>query len=348
MVKLVDHKFAGYHRVVVATCDKSDLRAVIAVHNINLGPALGGCRVLEYDDLDSQMNDAMKLAKGMTYKSALAGNKLGGGKATIQGPLTDAKLKAFGDAMNELNKDYTMYYTAADVGTNNDVLAKVAEVSEFVNYKGQDCSIATAHGVYFAMCGALRYTGRFMDSEVISLIGFGKVGQRLSKICIDKGAHVIVGDIIDPFQNRSNYGAITGLIPGKLGYADYRTMHYKGTLFAPCALGGIINPKTIVDIPSHHIICGAANNQLNSPLMEQVIMEKGITYVPDYLANAGGVIITAEQNGEMVDLDWSDPRVLPRLQQIEETTVQVLNRADKENVSTVTIANKMAEEIFNG
>ena len=314
MVKLVEHKFADYHKVVVATCDKSDLRAVIAVHNINLGPALGGCRVLEYDDLDSQMADAMKLAKGMTYKSALAGNKLGGGKATIQGPLTEDKLKAFGDAMNQLNKEYTMYYTAADVGTNNDVLAKVAEVSEFVNYKGQDCSIATAHGVYFAMSGALRYTGRFMDQEVISLIGYGKVGKRLSKICIDKGAHVIVGDIIDPFENRSSYGACSDLIPGKLGYADYRTMHWKGTIFAPCALGGVINEKTINDIPTNHIICGAANNQLTSPLMESMIIAKNITYVPDYLANAGGVIITAEQNGELVDLDWSDPRVLPRLQ----------------------------------
>ena len=289
----------------------------------------------------------MKLAKGMTYKSALAGNKLGGGKATIQGPLTDEKLKAFGEAMNLLNKEYPMYYTAADVGTNAEVLEKVASVTEFVNYKGQDCSIATAHGVYFAMLGALRYNGRFIDSETISLLGFGKVGQRLSKICIDKGAHVIVSDINDPFQNRSSYGAIDGLIPGKLGYCDYRTAHWKGTVFAPCALGGIINDKTIEDIPNNQIICGAANNQLISPKMETKILEKNITYVPDYLANAGGVIITAEQNGEMVDLDWSDPRVLPRLAKIEETTVEVLNRAKEECLSTVAVANKMAEEIFN-
>ena len=348
MVKLVEHKFKDYHKVVVATCDKSDLRAVIAVHNINLGPALGGCRVLEYDSLDCQMNDAMKLAKGMTYKSALAGNKLGGGKATIQGPLTEEKLKAFGEAMNKINKESTIYYTAADVGTNNEILAKVAEESPFVNYKGQDCSIATAHGVYFAMCGALRFTGRFMDEEMISLLGYGKVGRRLSKICIDKGAHVIVGDVIDPFENRTAYGACHDLIPGKLGYADYRTMHRKGTLFAPCALGGIINSDTIKDIPGSNIICGAANNQLQSPAMEAMMIAKDITYVPDYLANAGGVIITAEQNGEMVDLDWSDPRVLPRLAIIEETTLEVLHRAKDENLSTVAIANKMAEEIFNG
>ena len=348
MVQIINHHFEGYHRVAVATCDKSDLRAVIAVHNINLGPALGGCRVLEYNSLDDQMADAMKLAKGMTYKSALAGNKLGGGKATIQGPLTDEKLKAFGEAMNAINIEYPMYYTAADVGTNNDVLAKVAKVSDFVNYKGQDCSIATAHGVYYAMQGALEYLGRDMNTEVVSLLGYGKVGKRLAKICIDNGAHVIVSDVVDPFKNRSSYGACHDLIPGKLGYTDYRTAHWKGTTFAPCALGGIINERSIGDIPGSQLICGAANNQLASPIMEAKMLAKDITYVPDYLANAGGVIITAEQNGEFVDLDWSDDKVLPRLKAIAETTKTVLRRAEEENLTTVAVANKMAEEIFNG
>ena len=348
MAKLTNHFFEDYHRVVVATCDKSDLRAVIAVHNINLGPALGGCRVLEYDSLDAQMNDAMKLAKGMTYKSALAGNKLGGGKATIQGPLTDEKIKAFGEVMNAINIEYPMYYTAADVGTNNEVLTKLSKYTDFVNYKGQDCSIATAHGVYYAMKGALEHLGRDMNSEVVSLLGYGKVGKRLSRICIDNGAHVIVSDIVDPFEKRNAYGAIDGLIPGKLGYTDYRTAHWKGTIFAPCALGGIINERSIGDIPNSMLICGAANNQLQSPIMEAKMLAKDITYVPDYVANAGGVIITAEQNGELVDLDWSDPKVLPRLKAIGDTVKTILRRSEEENLTTVAVANKMAEEIFNG
>ena len=347
MAKLTNHFFEGYHRVVVATCDKSDLRAVIAIHNINLGPALGGCRVLEYDSLDSQMMDAMKLAKGMTYKSALAGNRLGGGKATIQGPLTDEKLKAFGEVMNAINIEYPMYYTAADVGTDNSVLAKVAKETEFVNYKGQDCSIATAHGVYYAMKGALDYLGRNMKDEDISLLGYGKVGRRLADICMKKDAMVIVSDLNDPFT-RTPYGAMPELIPNKLGYTDYRQAHMKGSVFAPCALGGIINDRTINDIPSSQLICGAANNQLSGPHMESMIVAKDITYVPDFVANAGGVIITAEQNGEMVDLDWSDPKVLPRLKRISNTVATILDRAKNENLTTVAVANKMAEEIFNG
>ena len=347
MVKIKDLNIKDYYRVVEATCDKSDLYAIIAVHNINLGPALGGCRVLEYNDKEAQLKDALNLSKGMTYKSALAGNKLGGGKATINGPLTDEKLKAFGEAMNKINHNEVIYYTAADVGTNAEVLEKVAQISKFVNYKGQDCSIATAWGVYYAMLGALRYKGRFMDEQKVSILGHGKVGSRLSNIVRSRGGMAIVSDKYDIFDV-NGYGKLEGLIPDRLGYVDHRTAHYKGTLFAPCALGGIINERTINDIPNDHIICGAANNQLSNQEMEIHMINKNITYVPDYLANAGGVIIVAEQNNEIVDLEWSDPRVLPRLAKIEDTTLEVLQRSDKELLSTVAIANKMAEEIIYG
>ena len=347
MVHLKELPFDDYHRVVLATCDKSDLRAVIAVHNINLGPALGGCRVLEYDSINEQLTDALKLSKGMTYKSALAGNKLGGGKATIQGPLTREKTVAFGKAMQMFNKDEPLYYTAADVGTNNQILAEVAQETDFVNYKGQDCSIATAHGVFYALRGALRYKGMFLDQIWCSILGYGKVGKRLSDIIQNNEGMVIASDKYEIFP-KTQYGVMPDLIPNQLGYTDYRIAHAKGDVFMPCALGGVLNQKNIDEMKPGHVVCGAANNQLASQDMENELIKKGITYVPDYLANAGGVIITAEQNGAYTDLDWSDPTVLPRLQAIEETTLTVLHRAEKERVSASLIADKMAEEAFNG
>lgn len=347
-MKYTEHFFADYHKVVVATCEKSDLRAVIAVHNINLGPALGGCRVLEYSDLDSQIADTMKLAKGMTYKSALAGNKLGGGKATIQGPLTTNKMKAFADFLNWINKEYPMYYTAADVGTNKAVLEKIAEHTQYVNYKGSDCSIATAWGVFYAMQGACEYLDRDLKKEVVSVLGYGKVGRRLGDILMGNNTRHMASDIIEPFKSTGALSIKYELIPNLRGYIDYRTAHYKGTMFAPCALGGVINERSIGDIPNSHIICGGANNQLISPMMETHIISKDITYVPDYVANAGGIIIVAEQGNEKIDLDYDHKSVLPRLRNIRKIVYNILDRADKEKLSTVAVSNKMAEEIFNG
>ena len=347
MVKITDIKVDGYYRVVKVTCDRSDLRAVIAVHNVNLGPALGGCRVLDYDSFEAQLDDALRLSKGMTYKSAFAGNKLGGGKATIQAPLTEDKLLSFGRAMEELNKSETIYYTAADVGTSAKELEIVARETEFVNYKGQDCSIATAYGVMKAMEGALSFKNETLKGQNVSVLGYGKVGRRLSRMLNEKDASVIVSDIVDPFPT-SPYGIKEGLIPNKLGYIDNRQAHYRGTVFAPCALGKVLTERVIEEMPRGHIICGAANNQLESPEVEYKLLEKDIIYVPDYVANAGGVIITAEQNGKLVDLDYREPVVKERLDKIADNVKDIFLRCVAEQSYPTAMANKMAEEIFNG
>ena len=239
-----------------------------------------------------------------------------------------------------------MYIAAADVGTNSEVLAKVANVTEFVNYKGQDCSIATAHGVFHAMKGACRFLGTDLRDQEVAISGYGKVGRRLTNLLLNNNTMAMVGDIIPPFK-RNGYGAVDGLIPNRLGYIDYRLAHTKGTIYSPCALGGTVNRESIASIPSGHIICGAANNQLEDLAVQPLLKEKSITYVPDFVANAGGVIITEEQNKEMVDLDWNDYKVLPRLENIGNTVFDILERSKAERSYPTVIANKMAEEIFN-
>ena len=347
MVNVVEVGTVGFERVVRITDDASGLDAIVAVHNINLGPAMGGCRAMKYDSFNAHMDDALNLAKGMTYKNALAGLPLGGGKAAINcdgKDLTDDMLTAFAEGLNILNKNNKMYSTAGDIGTTVAHLAKIAETTEHVvAATGSDSGTATAYGVLSAMRGAIRFLGRDITKETVSVTGLGKVGWRLAEFLIEEGASVVASDVnIEMFNKfKEKYS-----VPGLVGVTSVGTAHSDGAIWAPCAVGGALNDITANSLMDNAIVCGGANNQLADPYINNILTEKNITYVPDYLANAGGVIIIHTRNQLHEDVEYDHPSVLHNLNRIADTTHAVLEEAAATGRPTSVVADDLAEEIF--
>ena len=317
----------NYQRVLKVINNTTKLNAIIAVHNTNLGPALGGCRAMTYIDDQAMLNDALRLSEGMTYKNAIAGLDLGGGKSVINlmgYEITKELLKSFGEAMNYINYANVVYYTAGDIGMGPQETKTLNTHTQYVNRtEGHDSGYATAYGVHRAINAALDFTGRDYDKANIVITGAGKVGRRLAKFLGHRYKGVVMLDVEDIHR-----------LPGLLSnYAD---------VYAPCAIGGIVNSDTIKDMRDGLIICGGANNQLSSANVNPLLKEKNITYVPDYIANSGGVIIVAENIIE--DHEYNDPVVKPKLDYIKTLSREILERAKREDKPTSVIADTIAEE----
>ena len=343
MLQLHEMNVDGYYRVVRGTDETTGLDAFIAIHNINLGPALGGCRAMPYTAAVKAAEDVLRLSKGMTYKSALAGLNLGGGKSVINtADLTEDKLKSFAEMLNAVNNSGDVYFTAGDIGTSPSHLDVLAKYTRYVNTGGgKDSGEATAFGVFCAADGALNVRDRMWRTSRVSISGLGKVGRRLAKLV--KGTEPIdmfLSDI-DSWAKRQAVMSIGGSM------ASPETAHVGVEVYMPCAIGGIVNERTIGEMNKGTIICGAANNQLDTDEATAFMSSRGITYVPDYLANAGGVIIVSTRNDEMTDLDYNDPEVKPKLEALAQTTKEIILEADATGKSTVSVANKLAEERFN-
>ena len=351
-MELKELKIEGYKRVVEVADDFSGLHAIVAIHNTNLGPALGGTRAVTYDTRASMLDDALNLSKGMTYKSALAGPKRGGGKSTINlhgGELTNDMLIAFGNGLNEINKDEHMYTAAGDVGTTTDHLAIVGSVTQYVaGTEGTDSGIATAYGVYMAMKGALRFLDRDPAEEQLSILGVGKVGKRLMNFAKGDMQKTYIADVDSIYAHTvRNEEVLNGY---NVDVAAAQVAHWNGTIFAPCALGGVINRRSIAAIPTHTLICGGANNQIDvseEGALASLLMAEKCAYVPDYLANAGGVIIIEARGNKFPDLEYDNLAVMPKLERLAETAYEVLSRAKQEKKFSSVIADRMAEERFN-
>ena len=345
MLQLNEIKTDGYERVVQGVDNTTGLEAIVAIHNTNLGPALGGCRAMPYDNSGAQLKDVLRLSKGMTYKSALAGLDLGGGKSTINtrgSELTDDMLKSFGEMLNDINSSGDLYYTAGDIGTSTGHLAELAKHTRFVNGdQGTDSGIATAYGVFAAARGALRFHHDQWDLQSVSISGLGKVGDRLAKFVGEQNPSAMFLSDIDSWTKRQTVMRRGGTM------GNVEDAHVGVTMYMPCAVGGTVNERTINEMANGTIICGAANNQLDTDDAAAFLRRKGISYVPDYLANAGGVIIVTSRGRDLVDLEYDSPEILPKLDQLDSVTYDILDRADRENKSTVEIANRMAEERFN-
>ena len=336
----------GYERVVEAI-DESGFRAIVGIHNTNRGVALGGCRVMPYESRDAQLQDALNLSKGMTYKAALAGLSLGGGKATINAPVADKDtLQKFAEVMEYINLDGTQYITAGDVGTGPKEVQLLSTLTPYVNgqHLGEDSGYATAYGVYMAMLGALEFHNRDLRKQFISVEGLGKVGARLVKFIHNEADSVFTYDprkeVGDDIFHRF------AAVPVRSRDALIRY----GTVYSPNALGGGLDAETMKVLVPGDIVCGGANNQFaNSGLncvgqeMDVAYAACGITVVPDFLANAGGIIIVKEG---MKDASYMDSDVMDKLKQIKFTTEEVLWRARDEKYSPMHIAKVMAEERF--
>ena len=315
--------------------------AIIAVHNTNLGPALGGCRAIGYDNFDAHLKDAMDLSRGMTYKNSLAGLDYGGGKTAINtygGKLTEDMLKELGEMLEFVNKDGWKYTTAGDVGTSNAHLETLSKYTKYVaGFKGSDSGESTAYGVYQAMLGALDYRGEKIEDQTVSIQGFGKVGRRLGKFVAADGGWVIASDVHDIFPDG---------FPKNHGKGSSDTAYRDGTIFAPCALGGAVGQRQAEHMPKGNIICGGANNQIAEPYINAILADKGIHYVPDYLANAGGVIVISKRMEDDAEYEYDHPVIKEKLEKIRTISRQIFEFAEESGLSTSKVANAIAEERF--
>ena len=336
-------RFAGHEQVVLASDAATGLRALISIHSTALGPALGGTRFHPYADDAAALDDVLRLSRAMSYKNALAGLDLGGGKAVIVGdPLTDKTddlLEAYGRVVESLGG---RYITACDVGTYVADMDVVARTSRFVTGRSPeqggsgDSSILTALGVFCGMRACAQYVWgeRDLSQRRVAIAGVGKVGHRLVDHVIDAGATVVVHDI-DP----AAIDRVRSAHPG-VDVADSHAelVSWPGIdIYSPNALGGALDDQTVRDLTAR-VVCGGANNQLAHPGVEQQLADRGITYAPDYLVNAGGVIQVAD---ELHGFDFE--RARSRALQILDTTLEVLALAEREAVPPAQAADRLAE-----
>lgn len=323
------------------------LRAIIALHNLNLGPAIGGCRFIEYPSTEAAVRDAMRLGRGMTYKAAISGLPHGGGKAVIVRPpgLTEQKrAELFHRYAEFVDSVGGRYITCEDSGTRVSDMNIVKSVTDHVlgydpgSGSSGDPSPLTAFGVRRGIEAAAQHKfGRAgLDGLRISIQGVGHVGYYLAKELHALGAELVVADISAEAVQRcvDEFGA-TAVEPSAIFDAEV-------DIFAPCALGAILDDQTIPRLRCQ-AVAGAANNQLAEPRHGMMLKERGILYAPDYAINAGGLINVAQEYAGY-DLE----KVRAKTAGIYDTMLQIFERADAEGLTTDLVADRMAEERFAG
>jgi leucine dehydrogenase len=335
-----DHPEMGTHEDIVFVQDKATgLRAIIAVHDTTLGPALGGCRVWPYEHPYDALTDALRLSRGMTYKNSLAGLELGGGKAVIiadpRKDKTEALMEAFGRHVERLSGTYI---TAEDVGVSPDDMEAVARHTSHVRGTKAtglgDPSPYTALGVFEGIKASAKFVFGSSDLEgrTVSVQGLGHVGLDVARQLHAAGARLIVSDIHAPAVLKAieAFGAIA-VDPAEAHMVD-------AEIFVPCALGAGLNARTVPQIQAK-IVAGAANNQLQTPADGEALKKRGILYAPDYAINAGGVISIA-----LATADSGDKLVREKTIAIGETLAVIYERAAREDVTPERVADTMAEE----
>ncbi|QGZ94448.1 Leu/Phe/Val dehydrogenase [Terricaulis silvestris] len=302
--------FDGHEDVVFVGGEAQGFAGIVAIHSTAIGPAAGGCRIWDYDSADDALTDALRLSRGMTYKNAMADLPLGGGKAVIYRINTDRvdAFQKFGDAVEKLNG---RYITAEDVGASVADMRAIARSTSYVagipkeaGQAGGDPSPMTALGVFVSIKALL---GGSVQGRTVAVQGVGAVGYNLCKLLADEGAKLIIADV-----NQTNLHRAQAL---GAEIAPVDQIHAAGAdLYSPCALGAGLNTRTIPELGAK-FVCGAANNQLETEDDGARLVERGITYAPDYVVNAGGIInVSAEYLGEAADVVEGRVRAIaPRL-----------------------------------
>jgi len=340
-VEISEIPVSGYERVVRGVEPASRFHAIIAVHNTNLGPAVGGTRLWSYANEDAALTDALRLSRGMTYKSALAGLAFGGGKSVILRPPhgfdREQLFRAHGRFVEALGGKYV---TAEDVGTGTaDMEFVKRETSHVAGLAGRsgDPSPQTARGVFRAIQAAaqFRWKSRELKGRRVSLQGCGNVGRNLARLLSDAGCKLTVSDV-----DQAKASATAGE-SGAAIVAPEELVETPCDIFSPCALGGIINDETLPRLQGL-IVAGGANNQLLEDRHGDVLAANGVLYAPDYAANAGGII-----NGAIELLDWSREHTLRQIDRIYETILQIFGIAERSRIPTYQAADRMAEKRFS-
>lgn len=332
----------GEHEEVIFCYDKAvGLKAIIAIHNTALGPALGGTRMWNYKTEEEALVDVLRLSKGMTYKAAAAGLNLGGGKAVIIGDPKSQKseglFRAFGQFVNSLNGKYI---TAEDVGTGEMDMEYIYMESPWVtgipkDFGGSgDPSPYTAHGVLMGIKASVKEKLNLesLKGLKVAVQGLGNVGTNLVKYLIEEGAKVVVSDIDQDKVKRhiEKYG-VEGVSPDQI-------LMVECDVLAPCALGAVINDQTIGKLRCK-MIAGGANNQLAEPKHGDQLRELGILYAPDYVVNAGGLMnVFVELEG------YSPDRAFDKTRKVYDNCMKVFAIAKRDGIGTHTAADRVAEE----
>jgi leucine dehydrogenase len=332
----------GHKKVVFCSDPDTGLKAIIAIHDTTLGPALGGTRMWAYKTESDALYDVLRLSKSMTYKASIAGLNLGGGKAVIIGDSrkdkSEALLRKFGRFIKNLNGEFI---TAEDVGTNPKDMEyirmetqHVTGVPESIGGSGDPAPIA-ALGVFMGIKACIKelYGNDNVAGRSVIVQGIGHVGEHLVKLLRDENAKVYASDINEDLlgQVAKKYGAEA--------VSNNTIFDIDADIYAPCALGATINTETIKKLKCA-IIAGSANNQLDDEIIHgQMLLDKGILFAPDYVINAGGII-----NCYSELMGFSKKRTMQLTENIYEATRNVLKLSKAESISTIEAANKIAEK----
>ncbi|MEU5578278.1 Glu/Leu/Phe/Val dehydrogenase dimerization domain-containing protein [Streptomyces huasconensis] len=339
------HSEQGGHEQVVLCQDRaSGLKAVIALHSTALGPALGGTRFYPYASEEEAVADALNLARGMSYKNALAGLDHGGGKAVIIGDpeqiKSEALLLAYGRFVASLGGRYV---TACDVGTYVSDMDVVARECRWTTGRSPehggagDSSVLTAFGVFQGMRASAQHLwgDPTLRDRKVGVAGVGKVGHHLVEHLLADGAEVVITDVREESVRR-----VLDKHPSGTAVADTDALiRTEGLdIYAPCALGGALNDESVAVLTAK-VVCGAANNQLAHPGVEKDLADRAILYAPDYVVNAGGVIQVAD---ELHGFDFE--RCKAKAANIFDTTLTIFARAKQDGIPPAAAADRIAEQ----
>jgi len=333
--------FDNHEQVVFCNDKDTGLKAIIGIHNTVLGPALGGTRMWNYASEWEALNDALRLSRGMTYKSAITGLNLGGGKAVIIGDAKTQKtpelMRRFGQFVHSLSGKYI---TAEDIGMDTEDMDIVREVTPFVTGISQsnggagNPSPITAFGVFMGMKAAAKYKygSEDLEGKKVMVQGIGHVGESLVEHLTNEGAQVFIADI-----NRERLDEVSRKYNATIYVGDIYSADVD--IYAPCALGASVNDDTIDRIKAS-IIAGAANNQLADERTHgKILKDKGIVYAPDFLINAGGIInVYAELEG------YDRKEIMRKTENIYNTTLEILKSAEVKNITTHNAALQIAQQ----
>ena len=334
--------FDNHEQIVFCNDKDTGLKAIISIHNTVLGPALGGTRMWNYTNEWEALNDALRLSRGMTFKSAITGLNLGGGKAVIIGDAKTQKtpelMKKFGEFVHSLSGKYItaedVGMTTADMDIVRDVTPYVTGISESKGGAGNPSPI-TAYGVFMGMKAAAKFKfgSEVLEDKSVFVQGIGHVGEALVEHLVNEGAKVTIADIN---QERLE------IVKSKFDVSIYNGQDIYSEdmdIYAPCALGATINDDTIFKLKAK-VIAGAANNQLAIEDKHSIqLQERGIVYAPDFLINAGGIInVYAELE------NYDKQEIVRKTENIYNTTLEILERAKTSKVSAHEAALRIAKE----
>lgn len=335
-----------HEQVTFCNDPETGLKAIIAIHNTTLGPALGGCRMRLYHTVHDALKDALRLSKGMTYKCAAADVDFGGGKAVIIGDPNKDKspelFRAFGQFVDSLNG---RYYTGTDMGTKPEDFIHTAKETNFVvglpeEYGGSgDSSIPTSLGVFYSIQATSKvlWGTESLADRTFAIQGLGKVGYKIAERLLEEGANLYITDIdehtVKQFikNHAEHYHSIKPVNSNEIYFV-------KADMFVPCAVGGVINDDTLEHFHFKAVV-GSANNQLLEERHGEELQRRNILYAPDYIANAGGLIQVAD---ELYGINKE--RVLQKTKTIYYTLLEIYKRSDEENISTAKAANLYCEQ----